>query len=86
MTTNPLVINDEEWKELMNVPEVVQGWGWTEDEITAKEIKSQIYGVKVDFVSGSPGYCGDLFILLGDSLGEPMTLIRSHDTKKLKVV
>jgi hypothetical protein len=33
--------------------------------------------VKFDFVSGiAPGYVGDSYILDGDALGEPVTLIR----------
>ena len=54
--------------------------------MTVQNFKSVVYGVKFDFVSGSPGYVGDLFILLGDALSDPMTLIRDDDTKKLKVL
>ena len=88
MRTAPLIITDKEWKELTNVPEVVQAWGLDNDpKITlVEDFKAQVYGVKFDFVSGSPGYCGDLFILSGDSLGEPMTLIRDLNTKKLTVL
>ena len=35
-----------------------------------------VYGVKFDFASGAPGYVGDLYILHGDALGEPMVFIR----------
>jgi hypothetical protein len=34
-----------------------------------------VYGVKFDY-DGGPGYNGDLYILHGDEMGEPMTLIR----------
>jgi len=33
------------------------------------------YGVKFDY-DGGPGYNGDLYILRGYAMGEPMTLIR----------
>ncbi len=34
-------------------------------------------GVKFDFASSmAPGYVGDLYILQGDALGEPIVLIR----------
>jgi hypothetical protein len=36
-----------------------------------------VYGVKFEYSCGiAPGYVGDLYILHGDALGEPMTLIR----------
>jgi hypothetical protein len=38
-----------------------------------------VYGMRFDFVSASPGYVGDLYILSGDALGEPYTLIRRND-------
>ena len=84
----PLIITDKEWKELMNVPEVVQAWGLDNDpKITlVKEFKAQAYGAKFDFVSGSPGYCGDLFVLLGDYPTVPMALIRDLNTNKLTVL
>ena len=41
-------------------------------------LNSSIYAVKFDFVSGGPGYCGDLFTLHGDALGEPINLIRNN--------
>ena len=36
------------------------------------------YGAKVDFVSGGPGYVGDSYVLQGDALGEPLSLIREN--------
>jgi len=47
------------------------------DDETPEEFADMVCGVKFDFVSGSPGYVGDLYILYGDALsGEPMVLIR----------
>ena len=83
MDTQPKMISDKEWEEIRRVPEVLEAWGCTEHEFTPEEIKSQIYGVRFDFTSGGPGYCGDLFIILGDSPTPPMTLIRDLNTKKL---
>ena len=85
MKTEPITISDKEWEEITSVPEVLAAWGWTKDEMTVQAFKSVVYGVKYDFVSGGPGYVGDLFILLGDALTEPMTLIRHTDTQKLIV-
>lgn len=70
----PQEISLAEWEEIMQVPVIRDSWG-LENE-TPEEFAGMAYGVKFDFVSGSPGYVGDLYILHGDALGEPMTLIR----------
>ncbi len=51
-------------------------------------VLQQSYCVKFDFVSGGPGYCGDLFIIQGDALSEapPVSLIRDDHDHKLKIV
>lgn len=59
----------------MEVPEVRESWGLELDEIP-EAFASMIYAAKFDFVSGTPGYVGDLYILCGDALGEQLTLIR----------
>jgi hypothetical protein len=47
------------------------------DDTTLDEFSSLVYGVKFHFVSGSPGYVGDLFILQGDHLtGAPPLVLR----------
>ena len=64
----------QEWKELMQVPAIRESWGL--DDETPEQFAGMAYGVKFDFVSGAPGYVGELYVLQGDALGEPMTLIR----------
>lgn len=59
----------------MQVPAIRESWG-IEDEETPEQFADMVYGVKFDFSSGGPGYVGDLYVLHGDALGEPMTLIR----------
>jgi hypothetical protein len=59
----------------MQLPEVRESWGLEGDE-TPAEFSEIAYGARVDFVSGGPGYVGDLYILCGDALDEPLTLIR----------
>jgi hypothetical protein len=71
----PMEISDAEWREIIQVPEVSEGWGLEKDE-TIEDFKSMVYGVKFDFMSGSPGYFGDLYIIQGDSLEAPIVLIR----------
>lgn len=72
----PLEISLDEWKEIMQVPEVRESWG-LENE-TPEEFANLVYGVKFAFVSGSPGYVGDIFILQGDYLtgNAPFVLVR----------
>lgn len=68
----PQVISLAKWKEIIRVPEIRESWGLDE-----KEFADMVYGVKFDFTPGMmPGYSDDLYILYGDALGEPMTLIR----------
>jgi hypothetical protein len=71
----PQEISTAEWKEIMQVPVVRESWGLGDDE-TPEEFADMVYGVKFDFASGTPGYVGDLYVLHGDALGEPITLIR----------
>jgi hypothetical protein len=80
----PKVLSIEEWKEVMQVPAVKESWGLSGDE-TAEEFAEMACGAKFNFspVTG-PGYVGDLYILSGDALGEPFTLIRKDG--KLVVV
>ena len=43
------------------------------------DLATLAYGAKFDFISGSPGYVGEIFVLLGDSLGEPIVCRRDVD-------
>jgi hypothetical protein len=71
----PQEISSSELKEIMQLPAIRESWG-LDDQETPEGFADMVYGVKFHFVSGGPGYVGDLFILHGDALGEPMTLIR----------
>ena len=63
----------------MRLPVIRESWGLEENE-TPEQLATMVYGVNFNFVSGTPGYVGDMYILHGDSLGEPMTLIRKNGT------
>jgi hypothetical protein len=80
----PRTLSVEEWKEIMEVPAVKESWGLTGDE-TPEEFAEMVYGAKFDFkpMTG-PGSVGALYILSGDAIGEPFTLIRKDN--KLVVV
>ncbi len=73
-----------EWEEIIRLPAVREAWG-IEDGETPQFFADLVYGVKFRYSPGvAPGYMGDLYILHGDALGEPITLIR--DDGKLVVV
>jgi len=62
----------------MEVPEVKESWGLNAD-ISPQEFADMAYGTKFAFSPGiGPGYVGDWYILSGDALGEPFTLIRRN--------
>lgn len=77
--TNPIRITPAEWEEIIRVPEVREGWGIQDDE-TSEDFARMVYGVKFNFVSGGPGYFGDLYILQGDALtGDPPLVLCRYD-------
>ena len=62
----------------MQLPVVRDACG-IQDE-TPEQFANMVYGVKFNFVSGCPGYVGDLYILQGDALTgyAPMVLMRKN--------
>jgi hypothetical protein len=79
---NPYKITNAEWKEIAAIPEVRDAWGM-EENAEPLELASYIYGARFNFISGSPGYVGDIYVLQGDALTEvgPMVLRRGSDGK-----
>ena len=77
---NPQPISLEEWGQIIAVPAVREAWG-LEDDVTPSDFAGTVYAAKFDFVSGSPGYFGALYILQGDALtgDPPMVLRRGKD-------
>lgn len=63
--------------EIIAIPEVREGWG-LEDDASVHEFKSQVYGVKFDYMTGGPGYFGDLYLIQDDSLQSPLAFIRQN--------
>ena len=74
----PEDISPAEWREIMQVQEVKESWGLSDE--TPEEFAANVYAVKFDFVSGSPGYVGDLYIIQGDVLtgDAPFVLTREN--------
>ncbi|MEI6534046.1 MAG: hypothetical protein WCN98_01810 [Verrucomicrobiaceae bacterium] len=82
MSNKPTEISMLEWKEIMSLSYVEEGWG-IDDTTTPEEFAAQVYGVKFQYCSGSPGYVGDLFILQGDTLESPVVIIRKSGVLQL---
>lgn len=82
---NPHSLSPEEWRQIVEVPAVRDAWG-LDDNVTPSDFARSVYAAKFDFVSGSPGYCGDLYIVQGDALtGEPPMVLRRDDDGSLIV-
>ena len=69
------------------LPAIREAWGLEEEE-SGEILSTQVYGVRFNFVSGSPGYVGELFVLQGDALSEhsPFVLFRDPQSAQLMVV
>jgi hypothetical protein len=65
--TKPYPLTLTEWKEILAIPAIRESWG-LDDGATPAEFAAEVYAAKFNFVSGSPGYVGDLFILQGSHL------------------
>lgn len=82
---NPMPLTPAEWDEVAAVRDVREDWGLQPNDHGA-DLASMAYGVKFAFVSGMPGYVGDLFIIAGDGLSAPpAVLIRDERTQTLRV-
>jgi hypothetical protein len=64
LDTKPRPLNLDDWEEIVRVPAVREAWGLTDED--AAEFAAHVYAAKFHFVSGSPGYVGDLYVLQGD--------------------
>ena len=74
---NPHQLTQAEWREIGNLQVIRESWG-LESEQDPLELASLAYGARFEFVSGGPGYVGDLCIIQGDSMCEPMILYRDR--------
>jgi hypothetical protein len=77
---NPHKISESEWQEIAALEAVQQAWGLDRDA-DPLEFASTVYGARFNFVSGGPGYVGDIYVLQGDALTEvpPIVLRRDRD-------
>ena len=75
---NPHKLTNAEWRELGSLPVIRESWGLDEEQ-DPLDLASLAYGARFDFISGIPGYIGELYVLQGDALGEPMVLRRGDN-------
>lgn len=77
----PFPISETDWRRIYQNPEVRACWGVSEEEFEDEQFfhhwKQTVYGARFNFTSGGPGYCGDLFLIVGDSPSKPLCLVRS---------
>jgi hypothetical protein len=73
MKSNPKPLSLAEWDEVAALPLVRECWGLEADQ-KGREFSQVAYGAKFAFVSGSPGFCGEVIVILGDCLGNPPVL------------
>ena len=80
----PHALSPAEWQEIVKLPEVREAWGLTDE--TGEDFANINYGVRFKFVSGSPGYVGDLYILQGDAItGEPPMMFIRREGKLIPI-
>jgi hypothetical protein len=76
MDNKPIALTNDEIKEIAAIEDIQQMWGAQSAEEMESVLQDSAYAVKFYFISGGPGYVGDLYVLFGDSPGEPVRLIR----------
>lgn len=75
MTNIPFALTGDEFKEIAALKEIQEFWG-SESAREMEQVLKDAYAVKFNFIEGSPGYVGDLYILQGDALGGDIPVIR----------
>lgn len=83
MDNQPIALSRQEMKEIAALEVIQQSWGAQDATEMEDLLNHTVYAVKFNFQAGSPGYCGDYFILAGDALGEPFQLIRKNGKGEL---
>jgi hypothetical protein len=76
MNNKPMALTSAEIKEIASIEDIQQMWGAENADDMASILLDSAYAVKFHFISGGPGYVGDLYVLFGDAPGEPVRLIR----------
>ena len=87
MTNRPVALTLKEIKEIASVQRIQDLWGG-ENQADMELILKDICTVKFQYMNGSPGYTGDLFIIQPDVLGSeyPVTRLIRNREKQLEVL
>ena len=79
MNNKPNALARKEMKEIADMKSIREMWGAETAAEMEEMLDKEVYAVKFNYHSGSPGYVGDYFILQGDALGEAIELVRDKD-------
>ena len=82
---DPRTLSPQEWEEIAAVPYVREAWGLSDDE-SGEHLASVCYGAKFDFVTGGPGWAGDIFVIHDDAFGGPPVVFRRAPHGALELV
>jgi len=77
---DPILLTAKEWDELAGNPTIAEGFGLESSPDPVAELKEMCYACKFDFYPGSPGYVGEVFLVLGDSM-EVVVFTRDNSGK-----
>ena len=79
MNNKPIALTSADIKEIADFEAIQELWGAENAAEMADILEHTAYAVKFEYVSGSPGYVGDYYIIQGDALGEnPVQMIRQE--------
>lgn len=74
-THQPRALLPKDWAEIAKLPAVRQAWGLADDD-GGNDLASMCYGATFQFVTGGPGWAGELFIVHDDAFGGPPFVFR----------
>lgn len=79
-------LSPAEWDDVAALPFVRESWG-LEGADSGSELAAVAYGVRFDYGSACPGWCGELFVIVGDVIGNPpLLLAREQRAQELRFV
>jgi hypothetical protein len=82
--TDPFPLSPKEWDDIAAIRDVRENWGLDTNE-NGLALADRAYGARFNFVSGMPGYCGDLYVVSGDALSAPPMMLIRRDGHLLAV-
>jgi hypothetical protein len=74
----PHAITEAEWRELAQIQEVKEMFGLEDTDEDGELLASCCYGARFKYMNGSPGYIGDLFVLISNEMGGPFFVTRNR--------